>query len=274
MNEILFPILALGGLGLLFGLVLGYSSKKFAVEVDPKMPLVRDALPGANCGGCGYAGCDAYAEAVVKGEAAPNCCPIGGAAAAEKIGGIMGLEVGAAEPNVAYVKCQGTCNNAKDKAVYNGITDCQQAMNVPGAGGKACSFGCLGYGSCVDACKFDAITIEDGIAKVNKENCVGCGACVQACPKNVIELVPESQLVFISCNSHDRGLDVKNICSTGCIGCGLCAKACPKDAIKMENNLPVIDYSLCVNCGLCEKKCPVNAILNFRQKPQPKAKEN
>lgn len=270
MNDILYPILALGGLGLLFGLVLGYSSKKFAVEVDPKVPLIREALPGANCGGCGYAGCDAYAEAVASGAAAPNCCPIGGAACAENIGSIMGLTVDASEPKVAYVKCQGTCEKAKDKYAYYGLIDCQEAMNVPGAGAKTCEFGCLGYGSCVKACAFDAIDIVDGIAKVNKENCVACGACIKACPKGIIELVPEKQKVFVACNSKAKGLEVKNACSVGCIGCGICAKACPKDAITMVNNLSVIDYSKCVNCGICAQKCPTKAILNFRQPVKPK----
>ncbi|MCY6959319.1 RnfABCDGE type electron transport complex subunit B [Clostridium brassicae] len=271
MNELLFPVLALGGLALLFGLVLGYSSKKFAVEVDPKIPQVRECLPGANCGGCGFAGCDAYAEAVVTSGAAPNACPIGGAAASQKIAGIMGLEAGDSEPQIAYVKCQGTCGVAKEKYQYYGLKDCQEAVNVPGAGSKACDFGCLGLGSCVKACAFDALSIEDGVAKVNKDNCVACGACVKACPKDIIELVPQKQLVFVSCNSKDRGLDVKNACSVGCIGCGLCAKACPKDAITMVNNLSVIDYSKCVNCGLCAQKCPTKAILNFRKKPEPKA---
>lgn len=278
MKDILYPILSLGGLGLLFGLILGYASKKFAVAVDEKVPLIRECLPGANCGGCGFAGCDAYAEAVANGSAAPNCCPIGGAPVAAKIGEVLGVQVDESEPEVAYVKCQGTCDKAKDKYEYYGLQDCREAMNVPGAGAKACEFGCLGLGSCVDACQFDAIEIVDGIAKVNKDNCVACGACVSTCPKGIIELVPKKQLVLVACNSNNRGLDVKNACSAGCIGCGLCAKACPKDAITMENNLPVIDYSKCVNCGLCEKKCPTKAILNFRQpvkKPvqKPKAVE-
>lgn len=270
MNDILFPILALGGLALLFGLVLGYSSKKFAVKVDPKIPQVRECLPGANCGGCGFAGCDAYAEAVVSSGAEPNCCPIGGADAAKQIAGIMGLEAGETEPKVAYVKCQGTCDKAKNKYEYHGLMDCKEASNVPGAGAKACEFGCLGLGSCVSACNFNALSIVDGVAKVNKDNCVACGACVKACPKGIIDLVPKKQLVFVSCNSKNRGLEVKNVCSVGCIGCGICAKSCPKEAIKIVNNLPVIDYSLCVNCGICAQKCPTKAILNFRKKPQPK----
>src|SRR3712207_46675 len=202
MNDILYPVLSLGGLGLLFGLILGYASKKFAVPVDPKVPLVRDCLPGANCGGCGFAGCDAYAEAVASGAAPTNCCPIGGAEAAAKIASVMGVEAESSEPKVAYVKCQGTCENAKNKYSYYGIKDCREAMNVPGAGDKSCSFGCLGYGSCVSACKFDAIEIVDGIAKVNKDKCVACGACVSTCPKGVIDLRSEERRVGKECRSR------------------------------------------------------------------------
>ena len=270
MTEILYPILSLGGLGLLFGLVLGYASKKFAVPVDPKVPLIKECLPGANCGGCGYAGCDAYAEAVASGAAAPNCCPIGGAAVATKIGEVMGVTVDTSEPKVAYVKCQGTCNVAKDRYEYYGLTDCQQAMNVPGAGAKSCEYGCLGYGTCVKACQFDAIDIVDGIAKINPDKCVACGACVTACPKTIIEMAPKKQKVFVTCNSKAKGVDVKGACSVGCIACTLCVKACPKEAITMVNNLSVIDYDKCIQCGLCEKKCPTKAILNFRQPVAPK----
>ncbi|MBE6044398.1 MAG: Fe-S cluster domain-containing protein [Clostridium thermopalmarium] len=273
MGEILYPILSIGGLGLVFGSLLGFASKKFAVPVDERVPLIRECLPGANCGGCGFAGCDAYAEAVASGNAAPNCCPIGGAPVAAKIGEVMGIKVEASEPKMAYVKCQGTCEKAKDSYKYYGLEDCQQAMNVPGSGAKSCSYGCLGYGSCVKACQFDAIDIVDGVAKVNKDNCVACGACVTACPKGIIELVPQKQKVFVTCNSKDKGLDVKNSCSVGCIACTLCVKACPKEAITMVDNLSVIDYSKCVNCGLCEKKCPTKAILNFRQPIQPSKDE-
>lgn len=265
MTDILFPVLSIGGLGLLFGLLLGYASKKFAVPVDERVPLIRECLPSANCGGCGFAGCDAYAEAVANGAAAPNCCSVGGASVAEKIGEILGVTVESSEPKVAYVKCQGTCDKAKDNYKYFGLADCQQAVNVPGAGAKACSYGCLGLGSCVKACQFDAMNIVDGIAKVNKDNCVACGACVTACPKGIVELVPEKQKVFVTCNSKDKGVDVKGSCSVGCIACTLCVKNCPSGAMSMQNNLSVIDYHKCTNCGLCEHKCPTKAILNLRK---------
>lgn len=274
MTEILFPVLSIGGLGLLFGLLLGYASKKFAVPVNEKVPLIRDCLPGANCGGCGYAGCDAYAEAVANGNAAPNCCSVGGAAVAEKVGNVLGIKVEATEPKVAYVKCQGTCEKAKDKYIYYGLKDCQEAMAVPGAGPKSCSFGCLGFGSCVKACNFNSMEIVNGIAKVNKDNCVACGACVTACPKGLIELVPQSQKVFVTCNSKDKGLDVKNSCSVGCIACTLCVKNCPSGAMSMQNNLSVIDYSKCTNCGICVQKCPTKAILNLVEPEAVKAAAN
>lgn len=269
MKSLIFPIVSLGGMGLAFGLILGYASKKFKVEVDPKIPLVKDALPGANCGGCGYPGCDAYAEAVVNGDAAPTLCGPGGSSCSEKIAEILGVTVETADPKVAFVKCKGTCDKAKEKYIYYGIKDCRQAVVTPGGGSKACEYGCLGLGSCVEVCKFNALKIVDGVAVVNEKNCVACGACVDICPKGLFDMVPAKSLVRIECNSKSRGKEVKDSCTVGCIGCTLCIKACPKDAMVMENNLPVIDYSKCVNCGLCAMKCPTNAILNLRKKKNP-----
>lgn len=274
-KEILFPVLSLGGLGLLFGLLLGFANDKFKVEVDERIPKVRECLPGANCGSCGFAGCDAYAEAVVNGEAKPNLCNPGGSSAASNISEILGISVEMGDLVVAYVHCNGTCNNAKTKSIYYGVKDCNMAMNTPGAGNKSCDFGCLGFGSCVKACKFDALEIVDGVAKVNKDNCVACGACVNACPKGIITIVPKETKVLINCNSHSKGKEVMDACSVGCIGCGLCAKNCPKEAITMVNNLPVIDYSKCVNCGICANKCPKHCIENLRKpvnKTTPTAK--
>jgi Na+-translocating ferredoxin:NAD+ oxidoreductase RNF subunit RnfB len=265
MKEILFPLISLGGLGLLFGVILGYSSKKFAVEVNPMIPKVRECLPGANCGGCGFAGCDAFAEAVVNGAAAPNACPIGGESVATQIGNVLGVEVDSSAPMVAYVKCKGTKEKALYKGEYSGVQDCSNAVIVPGGGPKSCEFGCMGFGSCVKACKFDALHIVDGVALVDEEKCVGCGACVAKCPKAIIQMMPKGRPVKVTCNSKAKGATVKKICEVGCIGCSLCVKACPFDAIQMVNNLPVIDYDKCKNCGLCAKKCPTAAIDNFRK---------
>lgn len=275
-KEILFPALSLGGLGLLFALLLGYANDKFKVEVDERIPLVRDCLPGANCGACGFAGCDAYSEAIVNDGVKTNLCTPGGADAASKISEILGVEAETSAPKVAYVKCKGTCDKAKTKAVYYGIQDCNMAMNTPGAGDKSCEFGCLGLGSCVKVCQFDALEIIDGVARINEEKCVACGACVNACPKGLIEILPKASKVRVQCNSKVKGKEVMDACTVGCIGCTLCAKNCPKDAITMVNDLPIIDYSKCVNCGICANKCPKQSIENLRKpvnKPKVEAKK-
>lgn len=258
---ILIAAVIIGVTGLLVGLLLGAASKKFAVEVDEKQIAVRDCLPGNNCGGCGYAGCDALAEAIAKGEAAVNACPVGGSAAADRIGAIMGVSAGEGEKNVAFVKCNGTCDKTERKYNYYGIRDCKKAMQVPGGGDKACEFGCLGMGSCVAACQFDAIHIVNGVALVDKEKCVACGKCVAECPKGLIEFVPYSTKHAVQCSSLAKGKDVKAACETGCIGCGICAKQCEFGAIIIENNLAYIDQSKCTKCGKCAEKCPQKIIL-------------
>ena len=261
-NDILFPVVSLGGLGVTFGVLLGYASTKFAVEVDERVALVRECLPSANCGGCGYAGCDAYAQAVVDGAPANKCTP-GGATVAEKIGQVLGVSVDAAEKTVAFVNCKGTCSTAKDKYKYYGVTDCRQAVIAPGGGAKACGFGCLGLGTCVSVCQFNSIEIKDGIAVINEDTCTGCNACVQICPKNVIDLVPASKSVRIACNSNEKGKTVKDNCSVGCIACTICAKNCPEGAITMVNDLPVIDFSKCTQCNVCVTKCPTKTIVDL-----------
>ena len=259
-TGIIIAAAVVGILGILIGIFLGIASEKFKVELDEKEILVRNELPGNNCGGCGYAGCDALAKAIAAGQAEVGACPVGGASTAEKIGAIMGVAGGTAEKKVAFVKCKGTCDKTKVQYNYYGVDDCKKVSVVPGAGEKACTYGCMGYGSCVKACAFDAIHVVDGVAVVDKEKCVACGKCVSSCPNHLIELVPYKAEHLVQCSSHDKGKDVKSVCESGCIGCTLCTKQCEFDAIHMENNLAVIDYEICTNCGKCAEKCPVKVI--------------
>lgn len=259
-TGIIIAAAVVGILGILIGIFLGIASEKFKVEVDEKEILVRNELPGNNCGGCGYAGCDALAKAIAAGQADVGACPVGGASTAEKIGAIMGVAGGSAEKKVAFVKCKGTCDKTKVQYNYYGVDDCKKVSVVPGAGEKACTYGCMGYGSCVKACAFDAIHVVDGVAVVDKEKCVACGKCVSSCPNHLIELVPCKAGHLVQCSSHAKGKDVKSVCESGCIGCTLCTKQCEFDAIHMEDNLAVIDYEKCTNCGKCAEKCPVKVI--------------
>ena len=259
-TGIIIAAAVVGILGILIGIFLGIASEKFKVEVDEKEILVRNELPGNNCGFCGYAGCDALAKAIAAGQADVGACPVGGASTAEKIGAIMGVAGGSAEKKVAFVKCKGTCDKTKVQYNYYGVDDCKKVSVVPGAGEKACTYGCMGYGSCVKACAFDAIHVVDGVAVVDKEKCVACGKCVSSCPNHLIELVPYKAGHLVQCSSHAKGKDVKSVCESGCIGCTLCTKQCEFDAIHMEDNLAVIDYEKCTNCGKCAEKCPVKVI--------------
>ena len=260
MTGIIIAALVVGGTGLVIGLLLGFAGKVFMVEVDEKEIQVRDALPGNNCGGCGYAGCDSLAKAIAKGEAEANACPVGGAAVAEKIAEIMGSTVSVTK-NVAFVKCSGDCEKADNRFNYYGTLDCNHAALSTGGGPKSCAYGCMGFGSCVKVCEFDAIHVVNGIAVVDKEKCVACGKCIKACPKKLIELVPYEQKQKVACNSNDFGKDVKAVCKAGCIGCKLCEKQCEFDAIHVENNIAHIDYEKCTNCGKCKEKCPAKVIL-------------
>lgn len=259
-NGILAAALSLGALGFLFAVLLGYASKKFEVKVNPKISLIKDVLPGANCGGCGFAGCDAFATAVVEEGANPAGCSVGGPKVSGEIGAILGVEVVQGDKKVAFVKCNGTCDKAKDKYEYTGIKDCRNAAAAIGEGQKACSYGCLGYGTCITACEFGAITVENGVAVINEEKCTSCGACTKICPKNLIEIIPMNKRVRVSCNSKDFGKSVKDNCSVGCIGCSLCSRNCPENAIIMDGKLARVDYDKCIECKACIEKCPTKAI--------------
>ncbi len=260
MSPIIIATVVVALTGLIIGVLLGVAGEKFKVQIDERELRVREALPGNNCGGCGYAGCDAAAKAIATGEAAVNVCPVGGSPVAEQIGEIMGVKAEAAEKKVAFVKCAGTCDKASNKSNYYGVMDCVAAMSAPGESGKACSYGCMGLGSCVRACPFDAIHVIDGIAKVDVEKCTACGNCVAICPKNIIELAPAESKFLVRCNSLDKGKEVKDKCDAGCIACGMCVRACEYDAVHVENNLAYVDQSKCVKCGKCAEKCPTKVI--------------
>lgn len=271
MNNIVLAILVLGILGIVFGLILAIASKVFAVKTDPRLPEIIDALPGANCGGCGYAGCSDCAAHILSGEAPVNACPVGGADSANKIAAILGVEATESEKMVAFVRCNGG-TNAKKKFEYKGVTDCVGALKV-GGGPLECTSGCLGMGTCVQACGFDAIHINDhGVAEVDRTKCTNCLKCAEACPQNLIISVPAKKPIIVPCNNKDKGVVAKNACDVSCIACRLCEKNCPTGAITVVDNVAQIDYSKCTNCGTCVTKCPRKLIIDLsgRVVPIPK----
>jgi len=257
--NIVLAVLIVSGLGLIFGIGLSIASRVFAIKVDERVTLVREALPGANCGACGFPGCDGCAEAIVSGNAEVNCCPVGGNEVAEKIAGIMGVEAAGVKRVAARVLCNGRNSVSKEKYKYTGIDSCAAAAQVFG-GHKACSYGCLGFGDCVKACPFDAIVITGGIARVIEDRCKACDKCVAACPKKLIEMIAKDKKYSVMCRSKDKGAVTKKNCEVGCIGCMRCVKACRFDAISMEGTLAKIHNDRCTNCGECAKVCPTMAI--------------
>ncbi|MDZ7346706.1 MAG: Fe-S cluster domain-containing protein [candidate division KSB1 bacterium] len=265
----LTSLLALGGLGLLFGAGLAFASQKFAVFVDPKVEEILAALPGANCGACGKPGCAAYAEAVPKGEIPPNRCSPGGAEVAKRLAAIMGVEASVAEPKVAVVQCQGGKAEAVEKFVYQGPQDCTAATLV-GGGHKACSYGCLGLGSCVRACPFGAMYMsENGLPVVIEEKCTACNICVVTCPRGIMALIPRSQKVYLACVSQEKLKAVKAVCSVGCYTCKICVtpKVTPSGAIEMEGNLPVIKNPTSEDLYTAAEKCPAGCYVIREKNP-------
>ncbi len=253
--EYVVPALLFALMGLLFALLLALASRVFAVKQDPRIGELTDCLPGANCGGCGYTGCAAYAEAVAKGEAKIGACNPGGTATAQAMGAIMGVEVGEVIRRRAQVMCSGVHGTAKIKYHYAGAPDCTSAARL-GGGDKLCPNGCIGLGSCVSICPSNAISIRNGVAWVDPFLCSACGVCVNTCPKKIIHLVPYEAPVFVGCSSTDKGAETRSYCSVGCIGCKLCERACEAGAIHVEGSLAVVDYAKCTGCGACASKCP------------------
>ncbi len=276
-GTIIQTIVILTGLGLLLSLVLFLVAKKFKVEEDPRIDEVEKTMPGANCGGCGYAGCRAFADAAVKaGNLDNNFCPVGGNEVMKKVAAILGYEVKEKAPMVSVVRCNGTCENRPKINTYDGALSCRVKASLY-AGDTACAYGCLGCGDCVSACTFGAIVMNPltGLPVVDESKCTACGACVKACPKGIIELRnkgPRSMRMYVSCMNKDKGAVAKKECLAACIGCGICAKTCTHDAIVVENNLAYIDFNKCKLCRECEAMCPTGAIhgVNF---PKPIDKE-
>ena len=259
MSVILSTTLVIAVIGVIVAAGLVYTGKKFAVEVDERETAVREKLPGNNCGACGYAGCDALAAAISRGDAPVNACPVGGAPVAEAIGDIMGTSAGAMERKVAFVACKGTCEVTHNQGNYVGVKDCRAAV-LAGLNVTDCNYGCLGFGSCAEVCPQDAITILDGVAVVNRNRCVSCGLCAKACPRGLISLIPESRIIRVQCSNRDKGPMVRKVCTAGCIGCGLCARQCESGALEFDGTLARINPEKCTLCGKCAEKCPAKVI--------------
>ena len=283
-NIIIISTIALGALGLISAVILYFVANKFKVYEDPKIDEVEEALPSANCGGCGFPGCRVFAEATAKKAKEEHnleglFCPVGGNEVMQKVGNILGLEIEAKDPMIAVVRCNGSHANSPQKVKYEGATSCAFAHALySGEGG--CMYGCLGLGDCVDACEFDAIHMnpETGLPVVD-DNCTACGACVEACPRDIIELRkrgPKERRIFVSCVSKEKGAPAKKNCAVACIGCGKCEKVCKFDAITITSFLAYIDFEKCTLCRKCVEVCPTTAIweVNFKpRKPKPAAEQ-
>ncbi|MBQ7653249.1 MAG: RnfABCDGE type electron transport complex subunit B [Clostridia bacterium] len=257
--QILIPAGILFVLGAVFAVLLAFLSNKFKVSVDERVTDVRAHLSGANCGGCGFAGCDAFAEALVKGEASVSSCNATSKENKAYIAALLGSG-DAGEETVYVVKCNGG-TQCKEKYDYQGYGDCQ-SMQLLAGGRKACPVGCMAAGTCTNVCHHNAAEIDNnkGYSNINLDKCVNCGVCASHCPKKLIQPVPKSAKYYVACSNHEKGKDVRSYCKAGCIGCGMCARNCSEGAITVVDNLAVIDYTKCIGCGKCAEKCPSKCI--------------
>lgn len=260
MNAILTAVIPVVIIGLICAVVLVVASIFMAVKEDERLPKVRECLPGANCGACGYAGCDGYAKALVEEGVPANLCIPGAAATAKALGEVLGVEVEEVAPKVAAVHCSGDCDHTEDLVDYKGIDTCKAAKLIFGRKGK-CGYGCLGLGDCMNACPEEAIYISGGIAHVAGKYCVGCGICARTCPNHLISLIPAKDSFVVACSNKDKGAVTRKVCSSGCIGCRKCVKVCPSGAISVTDNLASIDYDKCTGCGTCAAECTTGCIL-------------
>jgi len=276
-TAILFAVITLSIIGVLSAIILYFIAQKFKVIEDPRIDLVAELLPGANCGGCGFAGCRNFAENIVKNESLENMfCPVGGNDLLKQIGPVIGQVAEEKEPTIAVLRCNGSFANAPSKTQYDGVKSCY-FINTLYPGDNACPFSCLGAGDCVVSCQFDAIYIDEttGLPVIIEEKCVSCGACVKACPRAIIELRKKgkkSRRIYVSCVNKEKGAISRKNCAVSCIGCGKCVKECKFEAITLENNLAYIDFNKCTLCRKCVAVCPQNSIheLNF---PERKASQ-
>lgn len=281
MSILIYAVVALTLIGVIAAALLYFTAQKFKVEEDERIGKVAALLPGANCGGCGLAGCRNLAEAIVKrGDIDGPSCPVGGNEVMTKIASVIGVEAVAAVPKVAVVRCAGSFAAAKSKSQYDGIQSCAYANSLF-AGESGCRYGCLGCGDCTRACKFDAISIDKttGLPVVDDEKCTGCGACARACPRSIIELRnkgPKNRRVFVSCVNAEKGAVAKKNCDNACIGCGKCVKVCPFEAISLDKNHAYIDFNKCKMCRKCVEECPTGAIhaVNFPPKKVVETPQN
>jgi electron transport complex protein RnfB len=261
-------LIVLGGMAGVFAVLLAVADRFFQVKVDPRAAQIEEVLPRANCGSCGFGGCSAYAEKLAKGEAPPDACTPGGPEAAAKIATIMGIEIRAFKPKVAVVKCQGSHENTRRRFRYVGEPDCRAATATQ-FGQTVCQYACMGLGTCVRACPFDAMVMDaaTGLPRVLEDRCTACGTCAAVCPKNIIEILPKDRYVHVLCRSQDPGKVVRGLCKAGCIACKMCEKACPVEgsAIHVKGNLAEVDVATCTSCGKCARVCPVGCIGDFHK---------
>ena len=264
--PVLVPIAVLGAIALVAAVLLTLAATFFSVKENERFAPIRDCLPGANCGACGYSGCDAYAKALAEGQStSTSLCVPGGIDASRSIAEILGVKAGAVVERVAYVYCNGNCDAVERKYNYQGHMSCRTA-DMTYSGDKACAFACLGYGDCAAVCPKEAISVINGVAKVDPLKCIGCGICVRTCPNNIIHLLNADTRVAVACSNKDKGAQTRKQCKNGCIACGKCARTCPVEAIAVIDNLAVINYNKCIKCGKCAEVCPTHTIheMNFR----------